>query len=121
MKKPTVIIGASENPDRYSYKATVSLKLHGHPVYPVGLRKGTIMGEDIQTGWPAIENVNTVTLYVGPQNQNRELMEYVIGLRPARVVFNPGTENPAFQDLLKQQGIEWIEACTLVMLSIGTY
>lgn len=121
MNKRTVVIGASENEDRYSYKATVSLKRHGHTVFPVGLRKGTIMGEPIQTGHPTVENVDTVTLYVGPQNQSKELIDYVTGLNPKRIIFNPGTENAAFEQLAKQKGITTLEACTLVLLSIGSY
>lgn len=121
MNKRTVIIGASENEERYSYKATVSLKRHGHTIFPVGLRKGSIMGETIQTGYPAIEEVDTVTLYVGPQNQSKELMDYVTGLHPKRIIFNPGTENPDFEQFAGAKGIDCVEACTLVLLSIGSY
>lgn len=120
MSKKTVIIGASTNPERYGYKATVALQRHQHPVVPVGIREGEINGEKILLGKPEIKNVDTVTLYVGPQNQP-EWYEYVIGLNPKRVIFNPGTENPEFEKRLEKQGIEATEACTLVMLSIGNY
>lgn len=120
MSKDTVVIGASENEERYSYKATVSLKHHGHKVYPVGIKSGTIEGLNIITERPAIQNVDTVTLYVGPQNQDG-WKEYIFSLKPKRIIFNPGTENSAFEKEAREKGIEPIEACTLVLLSIGNY
>jgi len=118
--KKTVVIGASERADRYSNRATLSLQQHGHEVIPVGVKEGEINGLKIIKGKPAIGNVDTVTLYVGPQNQP-DLYEYIISLKPKRVIFNPGTENEVFEDMLKKKNIEPLEACTLVMLSIGTY
>jgi len=118
--KKTVVIGASDKADRYSNKATLSLQKHGHEVIPVGVKEGEINGIKIIKGKPAIENVDTVTLYVGPQNQP-ELYDYVLSLKPKRVIFNPGTENEQFEEMLKEKNIEPIEACTLVMLSIGNY
>ena len=118
--KKTVVIGASDKPDRYAYKATIALQQHKHEVIPVGIREGEINGIQIIKGKPAIENVDTVTLYVGPQNQPA-WYDYIISLKPKRVVFNPGTENPEFENMLQKQNIEPLEACTLVMLSIGTY
>lgn len=118
--KNTVVIGASPNADRYSYKATMSLRHHGHPVHPVGLRKGQIEDVEILTGTPAIEDVDTVTLYVGPDNQPY-WYDYILSLRPKRLIFNPGTENAELEKLASEQGIETTEACTLVLLSIGQY
>ncbi len=120
MSKKTVVIGASTNPERYGYKATVSLQKHGHEVVPVGIKEGKINGEKILQGKPDIKNVDTVTLYIGPRHQ-AEWFDYVVGLKPKRVVFNPGTENPEFEHLLEKNKIEATEACTLVMLSIGNY
>lgn len=120
MNKPTAIIGASENPERYSFKATQRLKQHGHSVYPVGIRAGIIEGETILTGKPELKNIDTVTLYVGPQNQ-AAWQDYILGLKPKRLIFNPGTENPDFMKMAEAQGIACLEACTLVMLSIGNY
>lgn len=120
MSKDTVVIGASPNHDRYSYKATVSLQSHGYKVYPVGLREGKINSLDIITNKPKLENIDTVTLYVGPQNQPA-WQEYILSLKPRRIIFNPGTENPAFEKVANSKGIECVEACTLVMLSIGNY
>lgn len=116
----TLVIGASQNPARYSYRATVSLLNHGHSVELLGLRAGEINGNPIQTGQPLLTGIDTVTLYVGPQNQP-QFYEYIKQLKPRRVIFNPGAENPAFEQQLRQADIEPIEACTLVMLAIGNY
>jgi predicted CoA-binding protein len=120
MGKTTVVIGASPNFERYSYKATVSLQNHGHKVYPVGLRAGKINQTDIITNKPEIEGVDTVTLYVGPQNQ-LAWQDYIFSLNPKRIIFNPGTENPELEKAGNSKGIECVEACTLVMLSVGNY
>lgn len=118
--KPTVVLGASNNPDRYSYIATVRLKSYGHKVYPVGIKKGDIEGEKILNNNPAIENVDTITLYLSEKNQ-KPLYDYIFSLKPKRLIFNPGAENPDLIRLAEAKGIECVEACTLVMLSIGDY
>lgn len=120
MSKRTVVIGASDNPERYAYKASMSLLRHGHEVFPVGLKEGNIGELKILAGQPPIENVDTVTLYVGPKNQ-QYWMDYVISLKPKRVIFNPGTENDEMENKLEKAGIEVVPACTLVMLSLGNY
>jgi len=120
MEKRTVVIGASPNPDRYAFKATQSLKRHGFKVFPVGLKTGSIDGEAILTDKPQLSDIHTVTLYVGPQNQDA-WKDYILSLKPQRIIFNPGTEHgPIVSDATKN-GIECIEACTLVMLSTGQY
>jgi uncharacterized protein len=116
----TVVIGASENTDRYSNRAVRSLVQHNEPVVAVGLREGKIGDIEILTGFPKLEDVETVTLYVGPQNQS-SWYDYILSLKPKRVIFNPGTENPELEKLCADAGIETVEACTLVMLSVGTY
>ncbi len=118
--KKTVVIGASDNPERYSFKAVMALQKHNHEVIPVGIQDGEINGLKIINGKVDIFNVDTISLYVGPKNQPF-WYEYIVGLLPKRVIFNPGTENPDFEKLLQQNNIETIEACTLVMLSIGNY
>ena len=118
--KTTVVIGASPNANRYSNQATISLQKHGHTVYPVGIRNGKINGLDIITDKPTIENVDTVTLYVGPDNQPAWI-DYIISLKPKRIIFNPGTENPEFESLARSKGIEATQSCTLVLLSINQY
>lgn len=116
----TVIIGASQNSERYSYLATERLKKYGHPVFPVGLRNGNIGETPILTGQPEINSVDTVTLYVGPANLPA-WKEYILKLNPRRIIFNPGAENEAFLEQASQKGIECINACTLVLLSTGQY
>lgn len=116
----TVVIGASENTDRYSNRAVRSLVQHNEPVVAVGLRAGKIGDVEILTGFPVLEDVETVTLYVGPQNQPA-WYDYILSLKPKRVIFNPGTENSEFEKLCTEAGIETVEACTLVMLSVGNY
>lgn len=120
--KKTVVIGASENPARYSQMAAVSLQKHGHEVIPVGLKEGTINGLSILSleKNPEIKNVDTVTLYVGPLHQPA-WFDYILRLKPKRVILNPGTENPELEQLLEKNGISFIHACTLVMLSTDQY
>lgn len=118
--KKTLVIGATENPQRYANRAAQSLLQHGHEIELLGLRTGNIGGHPIQTGQPHLPDVDTVTMYVGPRNQSA-LYEYIRHLKPRRVIFNPGAENPDFARQLRREGIEPIDACTLVMLSVGTY
>jgi len=122
MSKKTVVLGASTNPGRYSYLATEMLAEYGHEVVPVGLRKGMVAGKDILDirAWPKVADANTVTLYIGPAHQEG-LFDYLTRLRPARVIFNPGTENLSLERALEAEGIEVLEACTLVMLRSGQY
>ncbi len=120
LNKPTLILGASENPERYSYKATVKLKQHGHTVYPIGIKAGNIEGSKIIIDRIYPADLHTVTLYLNPKNQSG-WYAYILSLKPKRIVFNPGTENEELLKLATQQGIECVEACTLVMLSIGNY
>ena len=118
--KKTVVIGASVNPERYSNMAVRRLKQHGHEVVALGLREGDIEGVKIHTDKPAVENVDTVTMYVDPQNQP-PLYDYILSLKPKRIIFNPGAENEEMEKRAAEKGIEVLEACTLVMLSIGDY
>ncbi|NBQ48931.1 MAG: CoA-binding protein [Sphingobacteriia bacterium] len=120
MKKRTVVIGASENPERYAYKATMSLQRHGHPVFPVGLKGGQIGGEEILLKGRLLGDIDTVTLYVGPAHQ-AAWKDYVFELQPKRIIFNPGTEGGVIQAEATERGIECLPACTLVMLSTGQY
>jgi predicted CoA-binding protein len=118
--KKTVVIGASTNPARYSNQAVLKLQQHNHTVVPVGLQEGEINGIKILTGNPSIKDVDTVTMYVGPRNQPK-LYDYILGLKPKRIIFNPGAENEELEKLAQSKGIETVEACTLVMLSIGNF
>lgn len=118
--RKTVVIGASPNPQRFAYRAVMSLNREGHEPIPVGLRSGDINGIPIHTDMPQIDDVDTVSLYVGPQNQ-LSWYEYIIGLNPKRIVFNPGTENRELEEMAREAGIKTEHGCTLVMLSVGTY
>jgi uncharacterized protein len=118
--KKTVVIGASPNPERYAYLAVQRLRRMGHEVVAVGLRPGRVGDVELQTDRPAVPEVDTVTLYVGPQNQPA-WRDYILGLRPRRIIFNPGTENDELERAARAQGIKTEEACTLVMLASGTY
>jgi uncharacterized protein len=118
--KPTVVIGASPNPERYSHIAVHRLRQAGHPVIAVGLRAGTIADVSIHTDRPVPERVDTVTLYVGPGHQEAWL-DYILSLHPKRVIFNPGTEHPPVEMRLQAAGIETERACTLVLLSTSSY
>lgn len=120
MNKRTVVIGASPDSSRYSYMATERLAKHGHTVFPVGIRKGKIGNLDILLDKPILENIDTVTLYVGPQNQPA-WTDYILSLKPKRIIFNPGTESDTLMQHAKENSIECVIGCTLVMLSIGNY
>jgi len=120
MSKKTLVIGASENPERYSNKAIMALRSHQHEVIALAKREGQVNDVSIQTTFPATEQVHTVTLYLGPRHQT-EYYNAIIKLNPERVIFNPGTENPEFAAQLSASGIKAEEACTLVLLSIGNY
>lgn len=118
--KKTVVIGASPNPERYAYVATQRLRRAGHEVVAVGLRPGRVGDVDLRTDRPAVPDVDTVTLYVGPQHQ-AAWHEYILGLRPKRIIFNPGTENDELDRAARALGIATEESCTLVMLASGVY
>lgn len=120
--KKTVIIGATTNPSRYAYVAAGMLNEHNHEIVPVGIKKGKVFGIDIEDihHEPAIKDVDTVTLYIGPQHQS-EWYNYIFSLMPKRIIFNPGTENQEFQKLAEEKGIEALEACTLVLLRSNQY
>ena len=118
----TVILGASNNPGRFSFKAAVMLGRYGYDFVPVGLKKGEAGGKHILPikDRPVIEDVDTITLYMNPVNQ-REYYKYIINLKPRRIIFNPGTENLELVRLAQQSAIETIEDCTLIMLGSGIY
>jgi predicted CoA-binding protein len=118
--KKTLVMGASNDPSRYAYKAVKMLNRFGHPVVAMGKREDDIDGIKVEKGAAPFDDVDTVTLYLNPMNQ-RPYYDYIIGLNPQRVIFNPGTENPELYAILKQNSIEIEIGCTLVMLSINQY
>ncbi len=120
MKKKTLVIGASENEARFSNKCIRMLLENGHPVEAIGAREGKIEDVLIQKEKVPFAGIHTVTVYLSPQNQ-KEYYNYVVNLSPQRVIFNPGTENPEFENLLQQNHIETVEACSLVMMRSGAF
>lgn len=118
--KKTLVLGASTNPLRYSNTAVKRLKQQGFEVVPVSNKTGDIDGIDILQGRPEVEDVHTVTLYMNPKRQ-QDYYDYILSLRPKRIIFNPGTENPEFIQKIREAGIEAIIACNLVMLATGEY
>lgn len=115
--KKTVVVGATPNPARYAYLAATMLDEYQNETILLGIQKGEIEGNkilDIRQK-PSIQGVDTITLYIGPQRQP-EWYDYLLSLKPKRIIFNPGTENDEFEKLAKQQGIEALQACTLVLL-----
>ena len=120
MVKNTLVFGASLKPYRYSYVAIKRLVDAGEEVLAFGLREGRVSGVKIETSCAHFGEVDTIALYMNPKRQ-REFYDTILHLRPRRVIFNPGTENPEFYDLLAAADIEVEVACTLVLLSIGQY
>ncbi|SDS18289.1 CoA-binding protein [Christiangramia echinicola] len=120
MKKKTLVLGASLKSARYSNLAINRLVKHGQPTVALGLRKGNVNGVEIKTEKVPFEDIDTVTLYLNAKRQ-QEYYDYIISLNPERVIFNPGTENPELYDLLDKNGIQYENACTLVMLSSHQY
>jgi uncharacterized protein len=118
--KKTLVIGASDNPSRYSYLAINRLVKNGHPVVGLGRRKTSVAGVEIDKEKKEFDNIDTVTLYLNPLNQ-KEYYDYIISLKPKRIIFNPGTENEELYQLAKKNNIQTLEACTLVLLSTGQY
>ncbi|WP_028295336.1 CoA-binding protein [Olivibacter sitiensis] len=118
--KKTMIIGATPNPSRYAYLAAHRLKSYGHEIVNIGIKMGELAGVPIEKAADAPTDIDTVTLYIGPQTQP-EYYDYIMAVHPKRIIFNPGTENPELERLAQQAGIETLEACTLVLLGTGQY
>lgn len=118
--KRTLIIGATTNPGRYAYFAAQMLTAKGHDIVNVGIKKGIVAGVEIEKPDAIHKNIDTVTLYIGPHLQ-AQYYSYILETKPKRVVFNPGTENMELETLLESNGIEPVQACTLVLLSTGQY
>jgi predicted CoA-binding protein len=118
--KKTLVIGASLNKARYSYLAIIKLLHFGNQVVAIGNIKGEVNGVEIITEKKKFSNIHTVTLYLNPKVQ-KEYYDYIISLHPKRVIFNPGTENPEFYQILKNHKIDYEVACTLVLLSTNQY
>ena len=118
--KKTLIIGASDKPDRYAYKALHLLQSKGHKVEAIARRSMTISGVEVQKDKVQFEDIHTISLYLSAEFQP-EYYDYILQLKPKRVIFNPGTENPELVELLKDNNIDYDIACTLVMLHTNQY
>ncbi len=120
MKNKTLIIGASANPERYSYKAAEKLLDNGHEIYMIGNKSGQLFNREISQNQTLFPDIDTVTMYVSAKNQ-AAYYDYILSLEPKRVIFNPGTENPEFKKILENNNVQAEESCTLVLLSTKAY
>lgn len=116
MKKKTLVLGASDNPSRYSFLAINKLLQFGHPVVAIGRKKTSVSGIAVDTEMITIPDIDTITLYLNPSNQ-QPYFEYILNLQPKRIIFNPGTENQTLAAMAEERGIRTMNSCTLVMLS----
>ena len=119
-KKKTLVIGASENKEKYSNLAVQRLTAHQQPVIAIGIKKGKIGDTIIETEKKPFDDIDTVTLYINPLRQ-KEYYDYIFSLHPKRIIFNPGAENDELEAKAKEKGIITQEACTLVLLSTNQY
>ena len=119
-KKKTLVLGASDNPSRYSFLAIQRLRNHGHPVVALGRKHAFVADVTIETEKKALSNIDTVTLYLNPLHQ-QEYYDYILSLAPKRIIFNPGAENDELEKLATGKNIKCLDACTLVLLSTGQY
>lgn len=121
MPKPiSLVLGASEKPDRYSNKAVRLLRAGDHPVWAIGPKAGQIGDVPIVTEWPTPASIDTLTLYLNPLAQ-AGYRDQILALKPRRIIFNPGTENESLAAAAHAAGIQTLEACTLVLLHTGQY
>ena len=118
--KKTLVLGASTKPDRYAFKAITMLTEKGHSVLAIGQNTGEVAGVKIYTKAIPLSKLDTVTLYLNPLRQ-RDYYNYIVEAKPKRVIFNPGTENPEFYQLLELNNIKAEVACTLVLLTTNQY
>ena len=120
MNKKTIVIGASDNPERYAYKAVKLLTAYHQEVVALGIKQGQIDEVPIQTDRPIMNDIHTITLYLNPERQE-DWYSYILSVHPRRIVFNPGTENEKLASLAQAHGIATEEACTLVLLNTNQY
>ncbi|MFP4287822.1 MAG: CoA-binding protein [Bacteroidota bacterium] len=120
MSKTTLVLGASPTPMRYAYKAVKRLKKYGHKVVAIGKVEAEIDSVKIVKDMVDIPDIHTVTMYLNPERQEPYL-DYILGLKPKRIIFNPGSYNPKLEKMAEQEGIEVLEDCTLVMLDTDEF
>lgn len=119
-EKKTLVLGASDNPSRYSYLAVQRLRKYGYPVVAIGRKLTQVADVTVEKEKKQFDGIDTVTLYLNQQHQ-KEYYDYIFSLKPKRIIFNPGAENPELAELAKQKSILPLEACTLVLLSTNQY
>ena len=118
--KKTLVLGASDNPSRYSFLAVNRLRQQGHPVIAIGRKEIKVADFNVVTGLASLKDIDTVTLYLNPENQ-KAYYDYIISLTPKRIIFNPGAENAELAEIAAAKGIQTMEACTLVLLSTNQF
>ena len=118
--KKTLVLGASQKPERYSNMAILNLLAKGHPVLAIGNKAGSVKNVSIETEMIETQDIDTVTLYLSAENQ-KPYYDYILGLAPKRIIFNPGAENEELETIAEKNGIATMEACTLVLLNTGQY
>ena len=119
MKEKVLVLGASENPSRFSYKAILKLRENGYQVFATGKKSGDLMGVPIKTIFPT-NKIETISIYLNLSNQ-KEYYERILDSEPNKIIFNPGAENEELFFLAKSKGIIVENACTLVQLSLGVF
>lgn len=121
-KDKTLIVGATPNPTRYAFTAADFLQRSGKPFIPLSIKRGHVLGEEILDlrQKPTLEDIHTITLYLNANHQ-KEWEEYLLSLEPKRIIFNPGAENLRLAQKAQNEGIETLNACTLVMINSGQY
>jgi hypothetical protein len=120
MVKKTLVLGVSLDPKRHSYRTVAALADEGFPVVAIGNREGVIDGVRVETGMPVHSGIHTVTMYLSPVNQ-RAYYEYILQIKPQRLIFNKKTENEVLMESAMNAGIEVVEGCTLAMIAKGTF
>ncbi len=118
--KKTLVIGASTTSTRYAHQAVKRLVKAGIEAIALGKNPGKIGDIEIETQYRDFENIHTVSIYIREELQDT-LFKYFKRLQPQRVIFNPGAENAILKSQLEKNGIECLNACTLVMLSTGSF
>ena len=119
MKEKVLVLGASENSSRYSYKAILKLKEYGHQVFAIGKKVGEVRGVPVKTIFPT-HKIDTISIYLNLSNQ-KEYYERILDSEPNRIIFNPGAENEELFFIAQSKGIRVENACTLVQLSLGIF
>ena len=119
-KTKTLVLGASDNPSRYSYLAIHRLRSQNIPVVAIGKRHMLVADVEVIAEKKEFANIDTITMYLNPVHQP-EYYSYILTLKPRRIIFNPGAENAELASIAAQNNIKTINACSLVLLSTGQY